>query len=203
MESRVANIGCIVLNDVVMFSKEQWIPSPPDWEPNIVSGKGYELSQGIGADMLHLCIAQNAQNGGLQPIELPTYAGPRFGTPHLVAARLGQGAFRVLLTQLYQGACAITGEHSLPVLDAAHIQPYADGGPHSLTNGLLLRSDVHRLFDRGYVTVSPDYEFRVSDRLRAEWDNVTHQRRRDDEADCRPENAGLVEVRDGGAEDSR
>jgi hypothetical protein len=33
--------------------------------------------------------------------------------------------------------------------------------------------------------------------------SVTHQRRRDDEADCRPENAGLVEVRDGGAEDSR
>ena len=34
-------------------------------------------------------------------------------------------------------------------------------------------------------------------------DTVTHQRRRDDEADRRPENAGLVEVRDGGAEDSR
>jgi putative restriction endonuclease len=174
IDARSQQIGCIIINDVVMFPREQWVPSPPDWERNIVSGKGYDLQVGVGADLLHLCTAQEALNRGHVPLEVPTYAGPRFGTPHLAQARLGQGAFRVLLTQVYQGACAVTGEHSIPVLDAAHIRPYADGGTHTLTNGLLLRSDVHRLFDRGYVTVNPDYEFKVSPRLREEWDNGLH-----------------------------
>lgn len=66
----------------------------------------------------------------------------------------------------------MTGEHSLPALDAAHIVPYGeDAEGHALENGLLLRADVHRLFDRGYVTVTPDYEFRVSRRLREDYDN--------------------------------
>ena len=56
----------------------------------------------------------------------------------------------------------MSGEHSLPALEAAHVRPYADGGPHALPNGLLLRADIHRLYDTGYVTVTPDYRFRVS-----------------------------------------
>jgi HNH endonuclease len=39
------------------------------------------------------------------------------------------------------------------------------------TNGLLLQSDVHTLFDRGYVTITPNYEFRANRRLRQEFDN--------------------------------
>ncbi len=86
--------------------------------------------------------------------------GPRFGAPQLVRPRLGQGTFRVAVTQAYHGACAVSGEHSLPVLDVAHIRGYAEGGPHDVRNGLLLRADIHRLFDRGYVTVTPDHPVR-------------------------------------------
>jgi putative restriction endonuclease len=57
------------------------------------------------------------------------------------------------------------------VLDAAHIRPYADGGRNNPTNGLLLRQDVHTLFDRGYLTVLPDYRVEVSRRLKDEFDN--------------------------------
>jgi putative restriction endonuclease len=71
----------------------------------------------------------------------------------------------------YDKACAVTGEHSGPVLEAAHILPYGRGGQHRVDNGLLLRSDLHRLFDRGYVTVTPDHVFRVSDSLREEFNN--------------------------------
>ena len=71
----------------------------------------------------------------------------------------------------YSGACAVTGEHSAPALEAAHIVPYREGGPHRIDNGLLLRSDVHRLFDRGYVTITPDLRFRVGDSLRDEFSN--------------------------------
>lgn len=69
------------------------------------------------------------------------------------------------------GKCAVTREHSLPALEAAHIVPYAAGGQHEVPNGLLLRADIHRLFDRGYVTATPDYRFRVSPRLEDEFHN--------------------------------
>lgn len=71
----------------------------------------------------------------------------------------------------YNRRCAITSEHTLPVLEAAHIKPVSNGGEHSVTNGLLLRSDVHTLFDRGYVTVTPDRRFRVSHSLNDRWKN--------------------------------
>ena len=65
----------------------------------------------------------------------------------------------------------MTGEHSLPALEAAHIRPYGRDGPHDVRNGLLLRSDLHRLFDRGYVTVTPECTFEVSRRLRTDFEN--------------------------------
>ena len=76
---------------------------------------------------------------------------PGFGTPTLVTPRLGQGTFRVAVTDAYQRRCAVTEERTLPVLEAAHIRPYGRGGGHEIINGLLLRSDLHKLFDRGYA----------------------------------------------------
>src|SRR5665647_677427 len=94
----------------------------------------------------------------------------RYGTPKTVQLRLGQGTFRIAVTSAY-GACAVSGEHSLPALEAAHLRPYADGGEHALPNGLLLRADIHRLYDTGYVTVTPDYRFRVSHDLADDFHN--------------------------------
>jgi putative restriction endonuclease len=88
-----------------------------------------------------------------------------------VLPRLGQGAFRVIVTDVYKRQCALTNSHVLHVLDAAHIRPYADCGSHNPSNGLLLRQDVHTLFDRGYLTVAPDYRVEVSRRLKDEFDN--------------------------------
>ena len=59
----------------------------------------------------------------------------------------------------------------MPVLEAAHVRPYSLNGPHAIDNGLLLRSDLHTLFDRGYVTVTPDLRVRVSRRIREEFEN--------------------------------
>lgn len=71
----------------------------------------------------------------------------------------------------YERRCAITGEKILPVLQAAHIRPVTAEGLHRVDNGLLFRSDVHTLFDTGYATVTPDYRFRVSRRLRDDFHN--------------------------------
>lgn len=95
----------------------------------------------------------------------------RYGKPALRAPRLGQGIFRVKVLDAYGRACAVTQEHSLPVLEAAHIRPFAAGGVHRVANGLSLRTDLHRLFDRGYVTIDEDHRFVVGARLREDFDN--------------------------------
>jgi putative restriction endonuclease len=89
----------------------------------------------------------------------------------LVQPRLGQGIFRVAVMDAYSRACAVTQEHSLPALEASHIQPYAKHGPHDVRNGVLLRADLHRLFDQGYVTITPEYRLEVSPRLKEDYRN--------------------------------
>jgi putative restriction endonuclease len=95
----------------------------------------------------------------------------RYGTDYLTRARLGQGAFRLLVTEAYEKRCAITGERTLPVLQASHIKPFALQGPNRVSNGLLLRSDLHILFDRGYLTLTPNLHVEVSKRIKEEFEN--------------------------------
>jgi putative restriction endonuclease len=159
-------IGCRILTQPFFLPEARWIPVPESWSPNIVSFKGYSTGEADGRRLWDA--VQDAV----------TASGPgeqlRYGEPVLVPSRLGQGAFRVLVTDIYERRCAITGERTLPILDAAHIKPYAAGGEHEPSNGLLLRTDIHRLFDLGYVTVAPDGRFEVSHRLKADFDNGRH-----------------------------
>ena len=92
----------------------------------------------------------------------------RYGAPLIVHPRLGQGTFRVAVMDAYHKACAVTGEHSVPALDASHIRPFGKDGPNEVRNGLLLRADLHRLFDQGYLTVTTDLHLEVSPRLRTD-----------------------------------
>lgn len=65
----------------------------------------------------------------------------------------------------------MTEEHSLPALEAAHIRPFKLDGPHEVRNGILLRADLHRLIDKGYLTVTPEMRVEVSPRLQEEYHN--------------------------------
>ena len=76
-----------------------------------------------------------------------------------------------MVLDAYHRSCAISGTHIALVLQAAHIRPVTAGGEHRLDNGLLLRSDIHTLFDRGYLAVDPAYRLRVSPRLRQDFQN--------------------------------
>ena len=110
----------------------------------------------------------------LQPTQhtVSDVSKPAYGNPILVAPRLGQGAFRIMVTDAYERRCVVTGEKTLPVLEAAHIKPYSLVGRHELSNGLLLRSDLHTLFDLGYLTISPaDLRVHVSKRIHEEFEN--------------------------------
>jgi putative restriction endonuclease len=173
---RQYRVGCIMISQPVFFDDADWVKEPADFSRNIVRGAGYDLSEGEGRRIWDACVervtAHRVPVAAEAEAQVAAAAeGPRFGAPQLVRPRLGQGTFRVAVTQAYGSACAVSGEHSLPVLDVAHIQGYAAGGPHEVRNGLLLRTDIHRLFDRGYVTVTPDHRFLVSGRLREEFEN--------------------------------
>lgn len=72
-----------------------------------------------------------------------------------IAVRRGQPRFRKRLMLRYKGKCVITGTKFTEVLEAAHIVPYSDEGPDHLGNGLLLRSDVHVLFDLLEISIHP------------------------------------------------
>lgn len=163
-------VGCILLEQPFFFSREEWIPVPSDWKPNIVQGRGYDLVEEPGKT---LWLEVQARLAGRRVAEeLPLIAeSVQFGAPAVVRPRLGQGSFRVIVTDAYQRRCSMTGEKTLPVLEAAHIRGVAVGGSHSVSNGLLLRADLHTLFDRGYVTVTPDCRVEVSRRIREEFSN--------------------------------
>jgi len=70
-----------------------------------------------------------------------------------IVRRRGQPEFRRKLLEAYDGQCAITGCDAAEALEAAHIVPYLGPETNRVTNGILLRSDVHTLFDLGLLAV--------------------------------------------------
>jgi putative restriction endonuclease len=165
-------IGCVFVRDVTFFSADEPADPPPDFAPNIVQGKGYDLT--TAAHRPYFDILFNRLSGvtvELDPSGPWQLPGPVYREPALARQRLGQQAFQAVIFAAYQRRCAVTGAKIRPVLQAAHIKPLPAGGEHRTDNGLLLRSDVHTLYDRGYLAVDPRHRLVVSRRLREEFGN--------------------------------
>lgn len=164
-------IGCILLRDVTFLTHDNELPSPSSFSANIVQGKGYEFpGEDPVIDMManHLLVNEILDYA---PLNSPMNLGPARGEPRLMTPRLGQNAFKAVVQEAYVRRCAITDHKILPTLQAAHILPVAAGGQHRVDNGLLLRSDVHTMFDQGYLAVDQDFRLCVSHRLRTEFGN--------------------------------
>lgn len=169
-------IGCIMIAAPVFFRQAEWVDPPTDWaRTGIQKGKRYVLDSGEGNRLFRECMDRARRGEHYWNVDkesrLIAEDAARYGQPTLVHPRLGQGLFSLAVRDAYGRACAVTGEHSEPVLEAAHIVPFGRGGEHRVDNGLLLRSDIHRLYDYGYVTVTPDHEFVVGDSLRDDFHN--------------------------------
>ncbi len=162
------NIGCAVLDEVVYLPRELWVPCR--------TGSLVAYKQMASADDQAI-VRQVLRNLELTPSTPQVHAEPFYNdsyTPQyaLHKVRQGQGTFRVQVTDAYHRQCAVSREHSLPVLEAAHIIEWSDTHINDVTNGILLRADIHKLFDAGYVTIDPDgYRFVVSKRLKEDFDN--------------------------------
>jgi putative restriction endonuclease len=163
-------IGCIILNQPFFFPPDKWIDAPPSWSGPIVAGKKYDDLSAEGAYIMSKVFQQLNK----QETNLLSASDRIMGREYLIKARLGQGAFKILVTNAYNNNCAVTGEKAVPVLQAAHILPYSENGPNKVNNGVLLRSDLHILFDRGYMTFDSDYRVVVSKRIKEEFNNGKH-----------------------------
>lgn len=168
-------VGCRVLTQPFFLEEDRWIPVPQSFSRNIVKFKGY------GTEDLEGRRLWDAVQNALAIENIETTSGfsdgerqASYGEPILIRPRLGQGAFRILVTDNYRRRCAVSGERTLPALDAAHIRPFSAGGAHEASNGVLLRRDIHSLFDLGYVTITPDLKFEVSKKIREEYENGRH-----------------------------
>jgi putative restriction endonuclease len=168
-------IGCVFIRDPRFFPGDATVAAPPDLAPNVVQGKGYDLADRAAAsyfgELVQRLVGVTVELDLAEPWHR---SGPVFGTPRLAPYRLGQQAFKAVVLDAYHRRCAVTGTHIPPVLQAAHVRPVTEGGEHRLDNGLLLRSDVHTMFDRGYLGVDPRHRLLVSPRLRDEFGNGEH-----------------------------
>jgi hypothetical protein len=130
-----------------------------------------------GEELRRLCVSESSQLS-IRPFRwaafreaLEAAAVPEHLLVHLVAregqlqgghverivrARVGQGRFRSSLLSAFGSSCAFTGPNPPEALEAAHLYSYAQLGRHEEHGGLLLRRDLHRLFDDGLIAVEPD-----------------------------------------------
>ena len=164
-------IGCILLRDLWFFPDGEQVPAPRTFAANIVQGKSFTSP---GEDAVVDEVVQRVISHEDWPADWTDEVenlGPTQGVPRLVTPRLGQGGFKAVVQEAYVRRCAVTRHSILPTLQAAHILPVSEGGQHRIDNGILLRSDVHTMFDRGYIGFDEEYRLRVSSRLRSEFGN--------------------------------
>ncbi len=158
-------IGSLILANPFFLDESHWITVPKSWSPNIVQGKTYDTETLEGRRLYNEVQSKLASN--LYVMEQEN----RYGDPQLIKPRLGQGGFRTIVTEAYNRRCAMTGEKTLPVLQASHIKPYSKQGPHAANNGLLLRQDIHTLFDRRYMTINENSVIEVSRLIKEAYGN--------------------------------
>lgn len=170
-------ITCITLGEVFYFDAATSFEAP-GFAKNIVSGKAYPSDDPHNAWLLQETVAHLTihlppplmaqQNQAMQNL----ISSSGWGKPTSVLPRLGQGAFRARVMNAYGRACSITNDHTLPVLEAAHVKPFSLTQTHSVDNGLLLRSDLHKLFDQGFIALKPeDRTLVVSQKLKDIYQN--------------------------------
>jgi putative restriction endonuclease len=168
-----APLGCTILRDAVFWPRDRWVSwgEPEGWKPNIVRGKTESdpaRASRLLAEIQYDHLEEPAEFGSAFE---PLATDEREIVLARTKPRIGQGTFRTRLLDAYGRRCAVTGERTEPVLDAAHVQPYLGPRSNHLQNGLLLTKEFHTLFDLGYATVTPDFHLRVSRALRDEWQN--------------------------------
>lgn len=137
--------------------------------PRAESGGRLSMATDLGQQIVTRWQAHQRQRIGLEDASLVT-PDPEVRSRRS-EIRPGQRLFHDRAMTNYEGACIVSGETAAPALIAAHIHPFAISGNHDLTNALLLRSDLHPLFDQGYWTIGRDGRVRFSSKFQEDYPN--------------------------------
>lgn len=129
-----------------------------------IPGQGWTVVQ-VESSELTSVLADADEEAEAQRDAISSLEDARDYVLRTVAARRGQRSFRDALLEAYGGCCAITGCDVLAVLEAAHIVPYLGAYTQRTDNGLLLRADIHTLFDLGELWIDDGLCVRVSEGL--------------------------------------
>lgn len=161
-------IGCVLLVEPFFWPEDRWIVDPPGWHPND-RGRTYDFRDPEGRRLweeLVLRLQLGGRWGGKtveeSQLSLPGGDADPLVRPH----RVGEGTFRAVITDTFNRRCAITGETALQALEAASIRPLDDSPIPYVRNGILLRSDLRKLFTGGHLTVTPAWRARFSEAVR-------------------------------------
>jgi putative restriction endonuclease len=167
-------IGCIVLDRPVFFEEDGFFDPNghgKPFAPQVVTFKYFD--EDFDDDSVGFVQSPVDDKEPFQPVD---ETGSSYKSRR-VRDRAGQSVFRQKVLAAYGHRCCVTGESTLKVLDAAHIQPYVNGKSNHVQNGLALRTDLHKLFDAGLLTIDDEYRLAISSRLKSEGYAAYHGRK--------------------------
>ena len=174
MEVMSKPLGCMVLRAVQFWDQSRWMPwgTAENFSSSTQRGMGVRDADQVARLMALIGTHQESRAGEFADrFQLINADNRLWREQSAQAVREGQGGFRLRLLDAYGNQCAITGEHTVPVLDAAHIQPYLGPASNHVQNGMLLTKEFHALFDLGYVTITPERTVKVSSHLKKDFAN--------------------------------
>jgi hypothetical protein len=166
-------VNCIILDDLEIIPGEQPELATSDWPRGIMGGKYFRAEAlsyldpyfvPVSTDAVELVAEQLASEGFFDPAAI---LDARQRALRAIAMRRGQPQFRQALFHAYGDRCAVSGTDQAETLEAAHIFPYAGVETNRVQNGLLLRADLHTMFDLGLWTVMPDFRVRLATSVRS------------------------------------
>ena len=134
--------GCIILKDVVYFDDHE---QKSRQQLGIKKSPGQRYSYVDEFPFLNLQPPTSNYS-----LVLPTEKEKKMQS---ITQRVGQGEFHTAVSKAYKNACCVTGETIPELLQAAHIQDYYNKNSNHIQNGLLLRIDIHKLFDSGLLYI--------------------------------------------------
>ena len=155
-------IGCISLNNCEFWEDIQFIDIEQtihEFKKNIVKIKFFNEYDSIQSH--HNSLVMDSSKYEI------VGSGEKHKKAYQQNVRIGQSEFRAKLINAYHGQCCISKETCEELLEAAHIQPYINKKSNHVQNGLLLRIDLHKLFDSGLLKIDQNYLVHISSQLQS------------------------------------
>lgn len=161
------DIGCIVLKNCEFWDTDKFLEVENyniSFERSIVTLKYF--------DQLDPFTETRGQASSFVPLNQP-----RIPDQAMRNIRNGQGGFKGKMLRAYNNKCCISGETIPELLEAAHIQKYINSNSHHVQNGLILRVDLHKLYDNGLLFIDSDFVVHLSSVVEAEFYQQYNQKK--------------------------